>query len=326
MLRKLFPDNWKIKGYTINPKDFLGQGAYGVVYRAVDSKGNKVAAKRIDIGGKHKLPNIVTDVEKLKQLNHPNIVKVFDIHQEESIVWMFMELCEFGDLNKFYSNNELSHDQHVELMTQIAAGVKYLHQHDVVHRDIKPENILVANNSPIEIKLTDFDVSKFFEEMFDTSAMSTNVGTLAFKAPEFFQRMPDGKLVYHRNVDCYAMGLTFLALLQANSKTKQLKPSIETPQDPSEKFTLSIGQLIAERIKYKIKELRVVVVGDSQSEAGTSSDAVKLTGDVKMLIGKMTYANPGDRISAAEVHYMLKKVRKLSFNKAHPYCYPLTCY
>ena len=44
-----------------------------------------------------------------------------------------MELCEHGDLNKFYQNNELSHEQHVQIMIQIAAGVKYLHQNDVVH-------------------------------------------------------------------------------------------------------------------------------------------------------------------------------------------------
>ena len=139
--------------------------------------------------------------------------------------------------------------------------------------------------------------------------MSTNVGTLAFKEPEFFQRMPEGKLVYHRNVDMYAMGLTFLALRQENSETKQLKAEIETPQDPSEKFTLSIGQLIADRVKYKVKELRVFFIDDAQSEAGTSSDAVT-SRDVKMLIEKMTHVDPGKRISAAEVHYMVKKVSK----------------
>ena len=53
-----------------------------------------------------------------------------------------MELCKHGDLKKFYQNNEQSHEQHLQIMTQIAAGVKYLHQNDVVLRDIKPENIL----------------------------------------------------------------------------------------------------------------------------------------------------------------------------------------
>ena len=256
-------DDLLVKGFTIKLKEFIGQGAYGVVYRAVDLTGKAVAVTRIDLGGKHSLPNIIEDVKKLKQLNHPNIVKVHDIHQDEKTIWMFMELCEHGDLNKFYSNNGLSQEQCVEIMWQIAAGVKYLHQNDVVHRDIKPENILVSNSSPIQVKLTDFDVSKFFEE-FETSTMSTNVGTLAFKAPEFFQRMPNGKIVYHRNVDCYTVGLTFLALLQANKETIQLKPCIETPKDHNEKFAPSIGQLIAERMKYNVKELRVVVNDTTQ--------------------------------------------------------------
>ena len=302
-------EDLRVKGVTIKLKEFIGQGAYGVVYRAVYSKGNKVAAKRIDLDGRHSLPNNSTDVEKLKQLDHPNIVKVYDVYQGEKAVWMFMELCEHGDLNKFYRNNELTLDQLVEIMTQIAAGVKYLHQHDVVHRDIKPENILVSNNLPIQVKLTDFDVSKFFEE-FETSTMSTDVGTLAFKAPEFFQRTPEGKLMYHRNVDCYAMGLTFLALLQANKDTKQLKPHIETPQDYSENFTFSVGQLIAERVKYNVQELRVVVINAEQATAALSKEA-KRTRDVKNLIQKMTCLDPKERIAAVDVHKDLNEIRKV---------------
>ena len=302
-------EDLRVKGFTIKLKEFVGQGAYGVVYRAVDSKGNKVAAKRIDLGGKHSLPNIIKDVEKLKQLDHPNIVKIYDVYQDEKVIWMFMQLCEHGDLNKFYSNNKLTLNQRVEIMTQIAAGVKYLHQHDVVHRDIKPENILVSNNLPIQVKLTDFDVSKFLEE-FETSTMSTNVGTLAFKAPEFFKRTPEGKLVYHRNVDCYAMGLTFLALLQANKDTKQLKPRIETPQDYSEKFTFSVGQLIAERVKYKVQELRVVFINAEQA-TGALSKEEKRTRDVKNLIQKMTCVDPKERIAAVDVYKYLNEIRKV---------------
>ena len=284
-------DNLLVKDFTINTKDYIGQGAYGVVYRAFDPKGSEVTAKRVDLAGRS-FPNIIKDVEKLKQLDHPNIMKVYDIHQDDNVVWIFMELCDHGDLNKFYRKSELKHEESFEIIRQIGAGVKYLHQQDVVHRDIKPENILVSNNSPIHVKLTDFDVSKIFEE-FETSTMSTNVGTLAFKAPEFFQRTPEGKLVYHRNVDVYAMGLTFLALLQANKDkgVKQLKPQIETPRDNSEKFVPSIGQLIAERVKYKVQDLRVVAVDTAQSEA-VLSETAKLTKHVRKLIQKMTCADP----------------------------------
>ena len=303
---------WSVKGYTIYAKDILGKGAYGIVYKAIDADGKKVAAKMIDISNKHLLDEIITDVEKLLRLDHQNIVKLYDIHQEENVVWVFMELCEYGDLNKFFSKNSLTQQQTLEVMTQIAGGISYLHQNDVVHRDIKPDNILVASNSPIEIKLTDFDVSKFFEPHFDTSAMSTDVGTLAFKAPEFFQRTPEGKLVYHRNVDCYAMGLTFLALLQANKDTKQLKPHIETPQNDSELHAFSVGQLIAERIKYNVKELNIVKT-EKVSPKPTSQSGVKPFDErlrIKSIIQKMTCAKAEDRLSADQVLALLQNPEK----------------
>ena len=157
-------DNLLVKDFTISTKDYIGQGTHGVVYRALDPKGNEVAAKRVDLAGRS-FPNIIKDVEKLKELDHPNIVKVYDIHQDDNVVWIFMELCDHGDLNKFYRKSELKHEESFEIIRQIGAGVKYLHQQDVVHRDIKPENILVSNNSPIHIKLTDFDVSKFLKNL-----------------------------------------------------------------------------------------------------------------------------------------------------------------
>ena len=78
-------DNLLIKGFTIITKNIIGQGAYGVVFKVIDSKGNKVATKWIDIAG-HSLPNIVNDVEKIKHLNHPNIIKVYDIYQDDKAV------------------------------------------------------------------------------------------------------------------------------------------------------------------------------------------------------------------------------------------------
>ena len=54
-------DDLLVKGFTIKLKEFIGQGAYGVVYRAVDSTGKAVAVTRIDLGGKHSLPNIIED-------------------------------------------------------------------------------------------------------------------------------------------------------------------------------------------------------------------------------------------------------------------------
>ena len=91
--------------------------------------------------------------------------------------------------------------------------------------------------------------------------MNSNVGTLAFKAPEFFNRV-GGKLKYHKNVDIFAAGLTFLSMIQVKDHRKKLIPHIETPRDDSEMHN-PIGQLIAERIKYNVPELNIVTFNSS---------------------------------------------------------------
>ena len=104
-------------------------------------------------------------------------------------------------------------------MHGIASGICYLNKNSIIHRDIKSGNILIASKFPMVPKLTDFDLSKFLDPDDETSVMSSNVGTNAFKAPEFFNRV-DGKLRYHRNVDIYAAGLIFLAMIQAKKEVE----------------------------------------------------------------------------------------------------------
>ena len=136
-------------------------------------------------------------------------------------------------------------------MRQIMSGIIYLHAQNIIHGDIKPGNILVASEEPVLVKLTDFDVTKCLDPEIETSVMSSNVGTNAFKAPKFFMRNECKKTHHHRNVDVYAAGLTFLAILQHDKESSMLIPQIETPREDSE-LHHPIGQLIAERIKYGV--------------------------------------------------------------------------
>ena len=181
-------------------------------------------------------------------------------------------------------------------MKQIMMGIEYLHREDIVHRDIKPANILIASHIPLVIQLTDFDACKSLDPEVETPLMTSNVGTLAFKAPEFFRRTGPGQIEYHRNVDIYAAGLTFLAILQAEQGKKILIPHIETPREDSELHTLSIGLLISERIKYKVPELNIVKTEGPQEI-------------LKWLISQMTCVNPEERLSAVKVLQLLKNVK-----------------
>ena len=308
---------WKVHTH---PRNIIGKGAYGIIYKGTDDKGREIAAKSFLEDKQSKM--VKEDLEKLLNINHHNIVTIYDINAatDNTGLWMFMEFCKHGDLNRFLQSRNLTNSQLVDAMVQITQGLEYLHRHNIIHRDIKPANILIKEEAPLNLKLTDFDLSRFFDPDIQTSVMSSNVGTLAFKAPEFFQRDKNGKLNYHRSVDMYALGLTFLAMIQRN---KLLIPRIETPHDDDELHN-PIGSTIANRMKYGIKELNVVKPSDI-TKSSTSQDVscskgtpaavenyqfsnAMLISRLKMLILKMTCAQPEERVPVAVVLETLLKV------------------
>ncbi len=289
--------------FTVNTADILGSGSFGTIHRAKDKDGRELAAKRIDCNKtRNKASEITKDLKKLIALDHENIARIFEVLEEMSAVWVFMELCNHGDLVDYIQGNKapngVSEAEKLKLMLDIAEGVEYLHSKNVIHRDIKPSNILVAG-SPATAKLTDFDCSKFLEVPYSTSVMTSNVGTQAFKAPEFYLRTDDNKLEYHRNIDIYALGLTFLAIIQNN---RFLVPKIETPNEASEAI-ITIGLLMWERIKYEVKPLEVVKISPEGSEPDH-----ELWNEVRQEILKMTHVEPNKRPSAKEVVQDLGKV------------------
>ena len=283
----------------IFPENILGKGSYGIVYKAVDVRDKTdLAAKSIN-GEKH--PKLFKDNrQQLFELDHQNLTKIMDLYQTEKTFWIIMELCNHGDLNDFFRKKNPNMHQKVEIMTGIAQGITYLHSKDVIHRDIKPDNILMASEFPLIPKLTDFDLIKSLN--YSNETMNSNVGTLAFKAPEFFTRT-GGKLKYHKNVDIFAAGLTFLAMIQVKDHHKKLIPHIETPLDDSEIHT-PIGQLIAERLKYNVPELNIVTINSS---ANTQEELTE--NSLRQLISRMTCHNPEERLLTGGVLNLLGQVR-----------------
>ena len=276
---------WRINSHFHN---ILGQGAFWIVYKTWNENGETFAVKRID---EEQHPRILSqNLDTLLQLDHENIVKIFDICQEDQVLFVFMTYCPLGDLNKYFWSNELKFREKIHIMEQVANGIVYLHSKNIVHRDIKPDNILVFCDSKVTAKLSDFDLSKVMDLDVETSVMTSNVGTFGFKAPEFFQRTKDEQIHYHRNVDVFAAGLTFLAMIQYDKNSGKLIPHIETPTEESEVHA-PIGSLIAERIKYQVSDLNVVVIEGPESRAT----------EVKRLIHGMTHYKPEERLSAVDV-------------------------
>ena len=211
----------------------------------------------------------------------------------EDSIWIMMEFCDFGDLNNFFEkyHQKLHIKIKVRIMGQISKGFAFLHSQNIVHRDIKPGNILLkGENDYVVIKLGDFGLSKFLDPDDMTSAMSSNVGTQWFKAPEFWDKKPNERVRYHRNVDVYAAGLTFTAMLQAKPG-QSLVPKIEGSLESFE-TKMPIGFAAFTRCQNKHNEIQVVV---------QESNDTPLLSKLKSIIEAMTCFSLEARISATEV-------------------------
>ena len=285
----------KVCGYSIDLLHEIGRGSFGTVYRGYDDDGHSVAIKKIS---KHNREAAIKEAVKFyslkKGVRHGNIIKVHDVKTWEDSMWIVMEYCDFEDLNNFFEkyHGKLDKKKKVRIMSQISRGMTFLHNQNIVHRDIKPGNILLkSENAKVIVKLGDFGLSKTLDPDDITSAMSSNVGTLAFKAPEFWNRESNGKVRYHRSVDVYAAGLTFTAMLQTISGVQSLVPKVEGTLEHSETL-MSIGFAAFTRYQNNKTEIRVVV----QDENNTPS-----VNRLKSIIEAMMCFLPEARIAAAEV-------------------------
>ena len=284
----------KVFDYTVNILEQLGRGAFGTVYKGFDKAKSPVAIKQVTKTDGRKASTEALKFYYLKQkVLHDHVIKVYDVKTWENSMWIVMEHCDLGDLNDYFHkyHRKLDTKKKIDIMMQISRGAAFLHLKDVVHRDIKPGNILLKSNrvNPV-VKLGDFGLSKFLDPDDVTSGMSSNVGTLWFKAPEFWDRQPDERVRYHRNVDVYAAGLTFAAMLQAEPGDSLL-PNAESHLLSSE-TNLPIGFVAFTRCQNRQSEVKVSVPHIRDPP---------LVKQLKYIIEEMTCFSPEARLAAAEV-------------------------
>jgi hypothetical protein len=205
-------------------RDLLGTGTCGEVRRAIHRRtGDERAVKIISIAGRgvgsgalfssEKLSAIQAEAEILRSLDHPYVVKLFDVYVSPGkAIYLVMELIRGGDLfDRIVERERYTEVQARRLFRRILTAVHYLHEErGIVHRDLKPENILVVDRqSDVNIKLTDFGVAKNMT----SEGLKTFCGTPQYFAPEVLRRhnTVKGAGRYGKEIDCWSIGVILVS-------------------------------------------------------------------------------------------------------------------
>jgi eukaryotic-like serine/threonine-protein kinase len=165
----------------------VGRGSMGVVYEGHDPNiGRRVALKvlRQDrMGDESFVKRFLREARAIGRLSHPNIVAVYDVGEDQGVVYIAMEFLEGTPLNEIIRDQTLKIGQVIDLGIQVAETLDYAHQKGVVHRDIKPSNIILQADG--KIKITDFGIAHIEDA---SGAVATQVGeimgTPAYMSPE----------------------------------------------------------------------------------------------------------------------------------------------
>ncbi|KAI8905583.1 kinase-like domain-containing protein [Gorgonomyces haynaldii] len=181
--------------------DKLGEGTYATVYKGKSRISSEIVAlKEIHLDQEEGAPSTaIREISLLKELKHPNILKLHDvIHTEKTLTLVFEYMDQ--DLKKFMdmSGGFIAPPLAKNFMYQLLQGVAYCHDHRVLHRDLKPQNLLI--NARLELKLADFGLARAFGIPVNT--FSNEVVTLWYRAPDVLL----GSRNYSTSIDIWSIG------------------------------------------------------------------------------------------------------------------------
>ena len=215
-------------------KGTLGKGKFGKVKLGVHKQsGKQVAIKIINknfLEGVD-LEQIKSEIDILKIAKHPNIIKLYDVYENEKYIYIIMEYCLGGDLFSYIEkrNFKLSEERAAEIIHKLCTAVYFLHQYGIVHRDLKPENILMMDKTDnADIRLVDFGLGKMLGP---GEKCNDPFGTFSYVAPEVLEEKE-----YDFKVDLFAIGIItyllvagFLPFDDENSEKEIARQTVYEP-------------------------------------------------------------------------------------------------
>jgi hypothetical protein len=208
----------------------LGSGAMGTVFRARHNEtGQRVAIKVVApglLGNPRSLERFKRESSILKQLKHPNIVRLVATGRYQGTPFYAMEHVEGESLDRVLARRgRVTWEELVTLGQQLAAALQHVHDRGIIHRDLKPSNVMVLPDGTV--KLTDFGIAKDVDVTALTAANCT-VGTASYMSPEQCR----GERDITPRADLYSLGVMFFELLTGRKPFRA--------ESPMELFTLHL--------------------------------------------------------------------------------------
>mmetsp|Transcript_9756 Transcript_9756/g.16191 ORF Transcript_9756/g.16191 Transcript_9756/m.16191 type:complete len:646 (+) Transcript_9756:220-2157(+) len=277
-------------------KDKIGEGAYGKVYRSVDTTTKKEYAIKISKLTDDNREYLMDELELLKKLRSPHIVMVYEGFTVISKLWLVMEHCIGGsilDVMKMSKIEALNEPLLKGVIASLLVALDFLHRHRVIHRDIKASNLVLTVGG--RIKVIDFGVSAELKE--GEECKNTVIGSPYWMAPEVIEGSD-----YNAKADVWSLGMTMLELCEPKHPMFSVHPvsvlfkivTADPPRlrkrfhpefssgvddffskcmqkDPAERKSSS--ELLAH--EWLQKTVNDIVAGDEKNSPGSSVDALE---------------------------------------------------
>jgi serine/threonine protein kinase/tetratricopeptide (TPR) repeat protein len=263
-------------------ESLLGRGGMGVVYKARQISLSRPVALKI-------LPPTLSsdasfvkrfkrEAEAIAQLDHPNLVQIFDIVKAKDLHFFSMQYVEGKTLDEVLrEKGRLNPDEAVRIITQAAQGIEHAHKNGIIHRDIKPSNIILDESG--NAKVMDFGLARTTEERSKLTQSGTLIGTLDYMSPEQCRGDElDGR------TDIYSLGVVLYEALgertpfEAPNEAALIHKIVN--EDPPDIQTLNrdvpigLGKIIF-KVMAKDKEARYSEIGELLEDLRSCTEAFK---------------------------------------------------
>jgi calcium-dependent protein kinase len=289
----------------------LGSGAFGEVRLCLhkDTQTQRaVKVLRKNLLDDKEMDMLKNEIAILKDMDHPNIVKMYEFLEDEKRIYIVTEICKGGELfDEILNRSKFDEKDAATVMRQLLSAINYCHKKNIVHRDLKPENMLLEQDKDLEkLKIVDFGTSLSFDS---DRALDEKLGTAYYIAPEVIKKS------YNEKCDLWSCGVIMYILLSGEPPFNDLKADNEAIMKKVEKGKYDISKGVWKTISKDAKDLIKKLLTYKPEDRISAEDALQhcwltdFTVDVDAstatnALGNLKTFRSGQKLKAAAFSYI----------------------